>query len=1277
LKIDKIDNTADNDKPVSGLMLAALNLKLNKADTLLLSNRINTKLAKTDTAGLSNRINSKLAKTDTAGLSNRINTKAPINNPTFTGIVNGISASMVGLGNVNNTTDLLKPVSIATETALNLKLNKADTVTLSNRINSKLAKSDTVGLSNRINTKLAKTDTAGLSNRINTKLAKADTAGLSNRINTKSPINNPTFTGIVNGITKNMVGLGNVDNTTDAAKPVSTATQTALNLKLNNTDTAGLRNSINTKLAKADTLGLSNRINSKLSKTDTAGLSNRINTKLAKADTLGLSNRINSKLAKTDTAGISNRINTKLAKTDTAGLSNRINSKLAIADTLALSNRINSKLAKADTTSLSVRINQKLNISDTTSLRNGINARATIASPTFTGTPLAPTATAGTSSNQIATTAFVQDAFTNFSTSNGSSSSTLSGAIWTSSTTGTLNGVGFTMTQLRDANPSNWDMSTSDFSAAPLSATQNSGTISHGDDWVVTFASPVSDLKLYCKYWRTASYVFSQPLTLLSSGNGLTSPNSTTVSVGANAWGNGIIQFAGPITTLSVNSSASLIYDASGQILTFGVGSVGPTSGSGEIIRSTSPTFTGTVTGITKAMVGLGDADNTSDLSKPISNATQAALNDKLNSTDTAGLRNGINARATIVSPTFTGIPTLPSGTIGVTQTAGDSTTALATTAFVTAANASNAQNFVDVTTAQTIVGAKTFSSDISVNGLTIGSNGNSSMMGRPYSSTIVGYQATVGTGFSAAGESSVFGYKASATGPQSIAIGSEATANQTQGISIGYHSSIGTGYGFAIGSYSQSNGMYSVALGPFSQTSGNYSVALGYQANATAENSIAIGKDASVTTANTIQLGNTDVTNVKTSGTLTAGAITIPNTDGTNGQVLATNGSGSLAWTTPVTLADFIALKNKIDSLTNSVVNLNSQISQLRNSGSWTPIVDSGTISIVNANYFVSNNIVYVSGNFTDANFDSQGYVDINIPVSANFANNTDVVGTVLGIMAFGESVSGYVEAIPNSSKVRLTARGAHYMSFGTKGSFVFSYKLPGATSSSFYTPVVSSGTGVFSSTNYIVKDNIVTVNGNFKNANLDDYGAYIDINLPISTNFVDSTNASGIISGTAYGFESLSGYIYALVGTNTVRLRASGAHGMGFNTNGSFVFSYKINPANNTSSYNPTVLSGIGNFSNANYFTIGNVVYVSGNFTNANFDGMSLYVDNSIPGNNFFNNAADVIGSVSGITMGQSVSGYVEAIPNSSTVRLKAAGAHNMAFGTNGSFIFSFINQ
>lgn len=48
----------------------------------------------------------------------------------------------------------------------------------------------------------------------------------------KAPLASPTFTGTVAGITKTMVGLGNVDNTSDTAKPVSTAQQTALDLKV-------------------------------------------------------------------------------------------------------------------------------------------------------------------------------------------------------------------------------------------------------------------------------------------------------------------------------------------------------------------------------------------------------------------------------------------------------------------------------------------------------------------------------------------------------------------------------------------------------------------------------------------------------------------------------------------------------------------------------------------------------------------------------------------------------------------------------------------------------------------------------------------------------------------------------------------------------------------------------------------------------------------------------------------------------------------------------------
>ena len=82
-----------------------------------------------------------------------------------------------------------------------------------------------------------------------------------------------------------------------------------------------------------------------------------------------------------------------------------------------------------------------------------------------------------------------------------------------------------------------------------------------------------------------------------------------------------------------------------------------------------NPTFTGTVNGITKAMVGLGNVDNTSDANKTISTLTQAAL----------------TLKAPLASPTFTGTPTLPTGTIAVTQSAGNNSTAVATTAYVDA----------------------------------------------------------------------------------------------------------------------------------------------------------------------------------------------------------------------------------------------------------------------------------------------------------------------------------------------------------------------------------------------------------------------------------------------------------------------------------------------------------------------------------------------------------------------------------------------------------------
>lgn len=170
-----------------------------------INNLINSAPGTLDTLG---EIATQLAADESAvgSLTTVVNSKAPLASPTFTGTVSGITKSMVGLANVDNTSDANKPISSATQTALDTKL--ASTV------------------------------------------AASTYATIANN-DLKAPINSPTFTGVVSGITKSMVGLGSVDNTADTAKPISTATQTALDLKLNSTTAASTYETITNVALKA------------------------------------------------------------------------------------------------------------------------------------------------------------------------------------------------------------------------------------------------------------------------------------------------------------------------------------------------------------------------------------------------------------------------------------------------------------------------------------------------------------------------------------------------------------------------------------------------------------------------------------------------------------------------------------------------------------------------------------------------------------------------------------------------------------------------------------------------------------------------------------------------------------------------------------------------------------------------------------------------------------------------------------------------------------------
>lgn len=113
----------------------------------------------------------------------------------------GVTKAQVGLDKVDNTTDADKPVSTAQATAI----------------------------------------------------SDAKAAGTSAQANLTVHINNKSNP---HGVTKSQVGLGNVDNTSDANKPVSTAQQTALNTKVDKVSGKGLSTNDYTTTEKTKLSGI-------------------------------------------------------------------------------------------------------------------------------------------------------------------------------------------------------------------------------------------------------------------------------------------------------------------------------------------------------------------------------------------------------------------------------------------------------------------------------------------------------------------------------------------------------------------------------------------------------------------------------------------------------------------------------------------------------------------------------------------------------------------------------------------------------------------------------------------------------------------------------------------------------------------------------------------------------------------------------------------------------------------------------------------------------------
>lgn len=286
--LGNVDNTSDANKPISTSTQAALDQKVNRVNPVF--EGAISGISKSD-IGLGNVDNtSDVNKPVSSATQAALDQKAPLDSPNFTGVVSGISKEMVGLGNVDNTSDVNKPISTATQNALNSKADKANVDSaLALKADKSYVDSEIDAVETTLNTKASTTyvnnEITTVKNSVN---LKADTSYVNNQLSNverttnKNQVNgyvglnankkiDPEYLPVMDTggavksvnsktgdviINKSDVGLANVDNTSDLNKPISNATQNALNDMLSQSRTGNF--TVNsTIIQKVDTSGMS------------------------------------------------------------------------------------------------------------------------------------------------------------------------------------------------------------------------------------------------------------------------------------------------------------------------------------------------------------------------------------------------------------------------------------------------------------------------------------------------------------------------------------------------------------------------------------------------------------------------------------------------------------------------------------------------------------------------------------------------------------------------------------------------------------------------------------------------------------------------------------------------------------------------------------------------------------------------------------------------------------------------------------------------------------
>lgn len=323
----------------------------------------------------------------------------------------------------------------------------------------------------------------------------------------------------------------------------------------------------------------------------------------------------------------------------------------------------------------------------------GFTGYAPLESPAFTGTPTAPTATLGDDSTQIATTAFVQDAVISGSAHAETLQATVrnnTGSTLASFTVVYISGAVGNRAAVAKAQANSEATSSGTFAVTESSIANNADgiVISAGVLSNVNTSAYTDGDKLYLSPTVAGGVTTTKP----SAPNHLvyvgvvtrSHPTLGTVSVRIQ---NGYeLNEIHDVAIASVADKDLLSYESSTSLWknksfgTLGLATLSGPTFTGVPAAPTASVSTNTTQLATTAFV-VGQVGTAT----PLVNGTAAvgtsllyARQDHVHGTDTT--------RAAVDSQAFTGTPSLPTGTTATTQTAGDNTTKLATTAFVKAA---------------------------------------------------------------------------------------------------------------------------------------------------------------------------------------------------------------------------------------------------------------------------------------------------------------------------------------------------------------------------------------------------------------------------------------------------------------------------------------------------------------------------------------------------------------------------------------------------------------